>query len=170
VFHRYTFYPRYDEPDGVAIFPVCTREEDPAIIHFIRYTSALYTYLKNVIHTLNETRHALDSLKITRATEINDPALATPPPPPPHLPVTTDESPPRFLPVNLPRTILTPRRTSTEMANRTNTKPSAQCRRLDEGPHSPDSIVSLSTAPRENHVGTLANGVVPSTYLPPREG
>ena len=59
VFRRYTFYPRYLEPNGMVIFPSCYQEEDPAIVHLVRYTSALHIQCEYLTRVLAKTRHAL---------------------------------------------------------------------------------------------------------------
>ena len=94
IFRRYAFYPRFDSPDGDVYFPMCPQEEDPAIVHFSRYTAALHQQYTSVIRILADTRHALATLMLTQATEVTDPALAAPPPPPDNVPgVDVDSCP-----------------------------------------------------------------------------
>ena len=161
IFRRYAFYPRFDSPDGEVIFPVCPQEEDPAIVHLSRYTAALHQQYMSVIRILADTRHALATLMLTQATEVNDPALAAPPPPPDNVQtIDEDDSPPRYLSVNPPRTMQTPRRTSTEFGTHPDLEPPSQLRRMWNGP-SPESAFSRYTAAMRAHVEAASSQASP---------
>ena len=105
---------------------------------------------------------------LTRATEVNDPALAAPPPPLDNDPaIDEDDSPPRYLSVNPPRTMHTPRCTSTEFGTQPDLEPPSQLRRMWNGP-SPDSAFSRYTAAVRAHI-EAASSQASQPAQPPTE-
>ena len=82
-FRRYAFFPRAISRLGECLFPVCPDEEDPALIHFARFTNLLSYHMAELHRTFGDTRTALAESMADRATLVDTAALAAPPPPPP---------------------------------------------------------------------------------------
>lgn len=140
VYRRYSFYPYYQEPNDTVVFPACLREEDPAIVHLVRYAAALHTQCEYLTKTVADTRLALANHLANQAAGINDPALFAPPPPPAAPPIPV-EVPPRQTAANPPRIIYTCPRTNISR----DAEPPNRRRRveLSDSSHSIDSPPSI---------------------------